>query len=99
MIHYPIFSSQYQLGGLSNRWAQFWRNRLNGLKNATSLIALAAHNAIPGITTANDRFLKKVFKWPLYIFGVKSTAPSSWLATTRQLALETYLQLNNSIAK
>jgi len=99
MIHYPIFSSRSQLGGLSNRWAQFWRNRLNGLKNATSLVALAAHNAIPGITTANDRFLKKLFKWPFYIFGVKSTASTSWLATTRELALETYLQLNNAIAK
>lgn len=72
---------------------------MNDLKNVTSMAALASHNAIPGVNTSNDRFLKKLFKWPFYTFGAKSTSPTSWLAPTRKLALETYLQLNAAIAK
>lgn len=99
MIPYPVLSSRHNLNGISGRWSQFWQNRLNDLKNMTSLVALASHNAIPGVNTANDRFFKKLFKWPFYTFGTKSTSPTSWLAPTRKLALDTYLQLNAAIAK
>ncbi|KAF9450304.1 hypothetical protein P691DRAFT_810616 [Macrolepiota fuliginosa MF-IS2] len=99
MIPHPILSSGHQLDGLRGRWSQFWKNRLNDLKNTTSMVALASHNALPGINTANDRFLKKLFRWPFYTFGAKSTSPTSWLAPTRKIALDTYLQLNTAMAK
>ncbi|KXN89337.1 hypothetical protein AN958_05835 [Leucoagaricus sp. SymC.cos] len=87
------------LDGLKGMWSQFWKNRLNDVKNMMSMSTLASYNAFPGVDTANDRFFKKLFKWPIYIFGTRSISPSSWVAPSRKVFLDTYKQFNAAIAR
>jgi hypothetical protein len=80
-------------------WDQFCQNRLNGIKNMVSMVQLATHNAIPGLSTANDRFYHKLFKWPVRVFSATSVSPTSWLVVMRRQLLEIYKDLHDAIAK
>ncbi|EAU89246.2 hypothetical protein CC1G_03511 [Coprinopsis cinerea okayama7 len=76
---------------------QFWKNRLNDAKSAMSLLYLAADNVIPGVHLGRTPWYK-YFGWLWKAFKVKSTKDNTWLAPFRRIALETYVELNTSLA-
>lgn len=79
---------------------QFLRNRLNDTKNATSLMLLAKENAIPGFDLSDASLSQKlVTSWPWRILTTQSTRAGSWLEPLRQIALQTYKELNIAVAQ
>ncbi|KAF8635415.1 hypothetical protein AX15_000409 [Amanita polypyramis BW_CC] len=79
---------------------QFFNNRLNDSKNATSLLLLAKADAIPGVDLSKvSLFQKLVTSWPWRIFTAQSTRTGSWLEPLRKLALSTYKDLNVAVAQ
>ncbi|KAF8889627.1 hypothetical protein BD779DRAFT_1520181 [Infundibulicybe gibba] len=78
---------------------QFVQNRLNGAKNATSMLLLAQANAIPGLDLSEAKFRQKFFSWPWRMFTTQSTKSNAWMAPFRNIALETYKNLNVALAQ
>ncbi|TFK67852.1 hypothetical protein BDN72DRAFT_879375 [Pluteus cervinus] len=79
---------------------QFMQNRFNAAKNATSMLLLAQANAFPGVDLSESKFYHRYFtQWPWRAFTVNSLSPKAWNATLRQIALETYRDLNTAVAR
>ncbi|KAF5381363.1 hypothetical protein D9615_008301 [Tricholomella constricta] len=79
---------------------QFLQNRHNDAKNFTSMLMLAHENAIPGVDLLEStRTQKYLTQWPWRLFTTTSVMKGSWTETLRQLALESYRQLNFALSR
>ncbi|KAK2461237.1 hypothetical protein APHAL10511_006764 [Amanita phalloides] len=101
MMPYPVtLATRSHFTSARAMLDQFFQNRINDSKNATSLLSLASSNAIPGVDLSNTTFFQKyITSWPWRMFTAKSTRPGSWLEPLRKTALSTYKDLNVAVAK
>lgn len=83
--------------GVKGWWSQFVDNRLNGLKNAMSLLYLAADDALPGQSLGNIPWYKAL-GWIPKAFRAQSTKDGVWVAPLRRILLESYADLNQVVA-
>ncbi|KAF8644921.1 hypothetical protein AX16_008203 [Volvariella volvacea WC 439] len=100
MIPYSVGPSSWKHYASWNDVRKQWMdNRYNAAKNATSLLMLAQSDAIPGVNTSEANWTERFFtQWPWRIWTTKSVKPSAWTAPLRQIALDTYKELNTAIA-
>ncbi|RXW21525.1 hypothetical protein EST38_g4318 [Candolleomyces aberdarensis] len=84
-------------GSVKEWWSQRLGNLLNGAKNMMSMLYLAGDNAIPGVNLGRVPWYKS-FGWIFKAWRVKSTKDNTWIAPLRQIALDTYRDLNQMVA-
>ncbi len=60
---------------------------------------LATYDSFPGRDIAAKNLFEKYISWPLKSLKCTSTAPGEWVGPLRQIALQTYKDLNAAIAK
>ncbi|KAJ2915509.1 hypothetical protein MD484_g4918, partial [Candolleomyces efflorescens] len=63
-----------------------------------SMLYLAGDNAIPGVNLGRVPWYKS-FGWIFKAWKVKSTKDNTWIAPLRQIALDTYRDLNQMVAR
>ncbi|PBK68886.1 hypothetical protein ARMSODRAFT_1019461 [Armillaria solidipes] len=78
---------------------QWFSNVENKVKNALCMWQLAAYDSFPGRDIAAKNLFEKYISWPLKSLKCTSIAPGEWVGPLRQIALQTYKDLNAAIAK
>ncbi|KAF8636909.1 hypothetical protein AX17_003160 [Amanita inopinata Kibby_2008] len=101
MLPLPVsFATRSHFSTYRTMLDQFFKNRLNDGKNATSMLLLAREDAIPGIDLSEATlFQKLITKWPWKILTTQSTRAGSWPRPLRRIALSTYKDLNIAVAQ
>jgi len=61
------------------------------------MLYLAADDSIPGLKLGHVPWFKS-FGWLIKALGTTSTKDNAWIAPLRRIALETYQELNKSVA-
>ncbi|KAF6745364.1 hypothetical protein DFP72DRAFT_925997 [Ephemerocybe angulata] len=92
----PLHISKY--GSLGQWWGQLVQNRVNGMKSFMSMMYLAGDDAIPGVKLGRVPWYKS-FGWLFKAGKSQSTKTNVWISPLRQIALETYRELNQNVAK
>ncbi|KAF5314765.1 hypothetical protein D9611_007171 [Ephemerocybe angulata] len=92
----PLHISKY--ASLGQWWGQLVQNRVNGMKSFMSMMYLAGDDAIPGVKLGRVPWYKS-FGWLFKAGKSQSTKTNVWISPLRQIALETYRELNQNVAK
>lgn len=73
-------------------------SNLTSILHPVSMLYLAGDNSIPGVNLGRVPWYKS-FGWIFKAWRVKSTKDNTWVAPLRQIALDTYRDLNQMVAR
>ncbi|KDQ58710.1 hypothetical protein JAAARDRAFT_34560 [Jaapia argillacea MUCL 33604] len=90
-VYIPVPYSERSDATWKDHWNAFMRAQGNKWRNMFSLYRLAKENGIP-----NQNITKY---WSRQLFKTTSTEPDAWSAPFRQIALDSYKQVGEALAK
>ncbi|KAJ3826693.1 hypothetical protein F5880DRAFT_1699908 [Lentinula raphanica] len=92
----PWSKSKYT--SIKERISQWLSNQNNRGKNIFSMMRLVSYDSLPGIDHQTKGFMS-VFRMPLHLCTPSSTKPTSWVAPLRKILLESYISVQQALAK
>ncbi|KAF5376841.1 hypothetical protein D9757_008918 [Collybiopsis confluens] len=87
-----------EISGFEGRAGQWVSNQTNKFKNAFSMLRIITQQSLPGIDIYAMGFFN-LFRTPFQICSASSTKPNSWTAPMRRILLDSYIELQQGLAK
>ncbi|KAJ3782646.1 hypothetical protein GGU10DRAFT_74935 [Lentinula aff. detonsa] len=90
--------SKSKFSSIKERLSQWLLNQKNKGKSIFSMMRLVSYDSLPG-TDSQTMGLMGALRMPLHLCTSSSTKPTSWVAPLRKILLESYISVQQALAK